>query len=70
MPKGSEPYYTVFHEIVLNPGDQYTIPPDTLHWFQADDGGGFDRFGRFERLGWFDRFLRFLRIPGWVYGLG
>ena len=39
VPKGSEPYYTVFHEIVLNPGDQYTIPPDTLHWFQADDGG-------------------------------
>src|SRR5579862_5323481 len=22
-------------EIVLAPGDQYTIPPDTLHWFQA-----------------------------------
>jgi D-lyxose ketol-isomerase len=39
VPKGSEPHYTVFHEIVLNPGDQYTIPPDTPHWFQADDGG-------------------------------
>jgi D-lyxose ketol-isomerase len=26
-------------EIVLRPGDQYTIPPDTLHWFQAGDDG-------------------------------
>jgi D-lyxose ketol-isomerase len=26
-------------EIVLHPGDQYTIPPDTLHWFQAGDDG-------------------------------
>jgi D-lyxose ketol-isomerase len=26
-------------EIVLRPGDQYTIPPDTLHWFQAGDEG-------------------------------
>ncbi len=38
-PAGSEAYYTVFHEIVLNPGDQYTIPPNTLHWFQAGDEG-------------------------------
>jgi len=38
-PSGSEAYYTVFHEIELNPGDQYTIPPNTLHWFQADDEG-------------------------------
>jgi D-lyxose ketol-isomerase len=29
----------VFHEISLNPGEQYTIPPDTLHWFQAGDLG-------------------------------
>ena len=26
-------------EIVLRPGDQFTIPPDTLHWFQAGDDG-------------------------------
>ena len=26
-------------EIVLAPGDQFTIPPDTLHWFQAGDDG-------------------------------
>ena len=37
-----EPYasgVTVHHEIVLRPGDQYTLPPDTLHWFQAGDEG-------------------------------
>jgi D-lyxose ketol-isomerase len=26
-------------EIVLTPGDQYTIPPDTLHSFEAGDEG-------------------------------
>jgi D-lyxose ketol-isomerase len=26
-------------EIVLAPGEQYTIPPDTLHWFQAGPEG-------------------------------
>jgi len=26
-------------EIVLGPGDQHTIPPDTLHWFQAGGEG-------------------------------
>jgi D-lyxose ketol-isomerase len=31
--------YTVFHEIALEPGRQYTIPPDTLHWFQAGPEG-------------------------------
>jgi D-lyxose ketol-isomerase len=24
---------------VLGPGEQYTIPPDTWHWFQAGRGG-------------------------------
>jgi D-lyxose ketol-isomerase len=38
-PAGSEMYYTVFHELVLAAGDQYTIPPDTLHWFQAGGDG-------------------------------
>ena len=31
--------YTVWHEIVLDPGDQHTIPPGTLHWFQAGPEG-------------------------------
>ena len=38
-PEGSEQYYTVFHEIELHPGQQYTIPSNTLHWFQAGDEG-------------------------------
>jgi len=38
-PEGREQWYTVWHEIELNPGDQYTLPPDTLHWFQAGPEG-------------------------------
>lgn len=38
-PRGREPYFTVWHEIVLRPGDQYTLMPDTLHWFQAGPEG-------------------------------
>ena len=30
---------TVFHEVILKPGEQYTIMPDTLHWFQAGEDG-------------------------------
>ena len=30
---------TVFHEIVLKPGEQHTIMPETLHWFQAGPDG-------------------------------
>jgi D-lyxose ketol-isomerase len=26
-------------EMTLRPGDQFTIPPDTLHWFRAGDDG-------------------------------
>ncbi|HST15589.1 MAG TPA: cupin domain-containing protein [Gaiellaceae bacterium] len=26
-------------EVELRPGDQFTIPPDTLHWFRAGDEG-------------------------------
>jgi D-lyxose ketol-isomerase len=31
--------FTVWHEVVLTPGMQYTIKPDTLHWFQAGEEG-------------------------------
>jgi D-lyxose ketol-isomerase len=31
--------YTVGHEIELRPGMQHTIPPGTLHWFQAGPDG-------------------------------
>jgi D-lyxose ketol-isomerase len=39
IPIGSELYYTVFHEVELHPGAQYTVPPNTLHWFQAAEEG-------------------------------
>ena len=32
-------HYTVKHEVVLNPGEQYTLVPNTLHWFQAGPEG-------------------------------
>jgi D-lyxose ketol-isomerase len=38
-PDGSEPYYHVAREIILKPGEQYTLPPDTPHWFQAGNEG-------------------------------
>ena len=38
-PEGSEAFFTVWNEVELNPGEQYTIPSDTLHWFQAGDEG-------------------------------
>lgn len=39
LPEESAVHYTVFHEILLLPGEQYTIPPNTRHWFQAGDEG-------------------------------
>lgn len=38
-PAGKEAYYTVWHQLELGPGDQYTIPPDTWHWFQSGPQG-------------------------------
>ena len=32
-------FFKVSREIVLNPGEQYTLMPDTLHWFRAGDEG-------------------------------
>jgi len=39
IPPGTETYFTVFNEIELSPGEQYTIQPNTLHWFQAGEEG-------------------------------
>lgn len=39
VPEGSEKYYTVFHEIILRPGDQYTLHPNIKHWFQSGEHG-------------------------------
>lgn len=30
---------SAFHEIILKPGEQYTIMPETMHWFQAGPEG-------------------------------
>lgn len=38
-PAGSEPHYNVKHEVVLKPGEQYTIMPGVRHWFQAGPEG-------------------------------
>lgn len=38
-PPGTEAYYQARHEIVLTPGDQFTVAPETPHWFQAGDEG-------------------------------
>lgn len=38
-PENSRPWYTVWHEIALRPGEQYTIQPNTRHWFQAGGDG-------------------------------
>lgn len=35
IPNDTPGAYSVFHEIVLYPGEQYTLAPNTLHWFQA-----------------------------------
>lgn len=70
VPEGSEAYYTAPHEIALGPGEQYTIPPNTWHWFQAGDGGAivseFSSTSRDE----FDIFRdpRIVRIPQIVEG--
>ncbi|MHB9134482.1 MAG: D-lyxose/D-mannose family sugar isomerase [Armatimonadota bacterium] len=39
VPAGRESAFTVWHEIVLNPGEQYTLQPNTLHWFQSGPEG-------------------------------
>ncbi len=39
IPADMDDYFTVYHELVLHPGEQYTLPPDTLHWFQAGEEG-------------------------------
>ncbi len=31
--------FTVWNEVILNPGEQYTLLPDTWHWFQAGTEG-------------------------------
>jgi D-lyxose ketol-isomerase len=39
VPRKFKPFLSVGHEIVLRPGDMYTLPPNSLHWFQSGDRG-------------------------------
>lgn len=39
VPPGKDAFYTARHEIILEPGDQFTLPPGTRHWFQAPAAG-------------------------------
>ena len=38
-PQKCKACYTVYHEVILRPGEQYTLKPDTLHWFQGGSQG-------------------------------
>ena len=39
VPEGAEPWYTCNRYILLRSGEQYTIAPNTRHWFQAGKRG-------------------------------
>jgi D-lyxose ketol-isomerase len=39
VPEDKVGTFTVWHETILHPGDQFTIAPNTLHWFQAGADG-------------------------------
>lgn len=39
LPEKNKEWYSARHEIILKEGEQYTIAPNTLHWFQAGDDG-------------------------------
>lgn len=39
IPEDRKEYFTVWHEIVLSPGQQYTLRPNALHWFQGGPRG-------------------------------
>ena len=43
-PRGAPPperaaYFTAWHEVILRPGEQYTLQPNIKHWFQAGPDG-------------------------------
>ncbi|MCL4520020.1 MAG: D-lyxose/D-mannose family sugar isomerase [Firmicutes bacterium] len=39
VPEDKASTFTVWHERILRPGDQWTIPPNTWHWFQGGPDG-------------------------------
>ena len=65
VPEKYRPHLTIGKEIILRPGDQYTLPPNRLHWFQAGDKGAilseFSSNSTDERDIWTDSRLQ--RLP-------
>lgn len=50
IPAGEKDHFTVWHEIIMKPGDQFIIPPQMVHWFQAGkDGAVIDDFSSTAR---------------------
>jgi D-lyxose ketol-isomerase len=39
VPSHRKQHFTVWNEVVLNPGDQFTVEAGRLHWFQAGPEG-------------------------------
>lgn len=39
IPEDKKESFTVWKEAILDPGEQYTLKEDTLHWFQAGSQG-------------------------------
>ena len=39
IPEPYRPWFTVWREIVLRPGEQFTVDANTLHWFQGGATG-------------------------------
>ncbi len=38
-PAHRKAHYQVWHEVILHPGEQYTLLPNTPHWFQGGPDG-------------------------------
>jgi len=39
IPSEEKKNFTVWHEVILKPGDQYILKPGIVHWFQAGENG-------------------------------
>jgi D-lyxose ketol-isomerase len=39
IPEDKQDTFTIWNEIILKEGEQYTLHPNTLHWFQAGEEG-------------------------------
>src|SRR4030042_5600193 len=65
VPEKYKKFLNIWKEIILRPGDQYTLPPNSLHWFQAGDKGAilseFSSKSMAETDVWTDSRLR--RLP-------